>query len=174
MTLFAENSFAIGIGGAILTVVMLILLLQTTRVAFLYSALTIIALTAVLLVNERRIVTPREEVEHTLHEIASSLESNDLQHTLQYVSTTAPQLQREGDSVLRRMVIHQVKIKPNLKIEVSNTDATATFNAVIIADDREQTVNNFRAARFFTVRFAQENNLWKVVECNHSDPRDGM
>jgi hypothetical protein len=176
MSLFTESPFAISIGGVVLVVVALALLLQTTRPAFLYSAIAFAVITAALVVNERRIVTPREEVKQTLQTIARQLEADQSAAVTAHISGSVPHIQQKANAALRRIVVDQVKIKPNLAVELhaDGTSAIATFNAVVIGSDRKQVVNNQRGAFYFVVNFEKEGNDWKIVDYERHDPRTGM
>lgn len=177
MSLFAENPLAIGLGGAALTALMLILLLQTARAAFLYATIGVVVLTAALLLNERRVVTEREQVKQTLFDIAAALEANDVERVMDHVSTSSAGVRQQGQAAMKRVIIREVKIKPNLTVQTAGDPpdkATAEFNVVVIGGDRQQTIENQRGAWFFIVDFVKEGAGWKVVNYQQLDPRQGM
>lgn len=178
MSLLVENPWPIVLTGTLLTVILTSGLLRTGRIALLWAILGVIGLTIGLFAIERRIVTPTEEVEMTLHEIAADLEANDIEGVVAYIAATAPELDRTARSRLRTVTIEEVKIKRNLSVDLSPGSepnrATARFNVVIVSTDNAATLGRRHGAWFFVVNFRREQAGWRVESYEQRDPRDGL
>lgn len=165
------------IGAAAIVTILLVCVLYTARASFLYATIAVVLIAAMLVFVERAIVTPREEVQQTVRAIADALESNRPEAVLQFVSSAAPDIRQQGAAALRDVYIDQVKIKPNLTVQLDEgkppTKATATFNVVVIGGNRTQTIAHQRGAWFFTVDFVKEGTDWRVVDYKQQDPRQG-
>ncbi len=113
-----ENPWPAGVVGAVFVVGFLSAWGQTGQKKYLGAAAAVAVVALALVVVEHLIVTPREEVEQTIHEIAQALEQNDTQRVLSYLHPQA-QLAR---TALRR-VLPQVKIywarASDIRVELS-------------------------------------------------------
>ena len=169
--------FAIIVGAAVMVAILLMCVVYTARPAFLYAAIGVVLLAAGLVIVERSILTPREEVRAEIYAIAAALEANDTDAVLAHVSPTVPKLRERGARALGEVIIEQVKIKPNLKVQLAAGDpptkATATFNVVVIGSQRRSGVSHQRGAWFFTVDLVKEGGDWRVVDYRQQDPRRG-
>jgi hypothetical protein len=142
-------------------------LLQTGRIALLYAAVAAFLLTVALLVTERFVVTPREQVVATLNIIAHDIAANDVEAVLGHISAGRQELRNEARAKMSLVEIHDVDIKRNLQIEFAKGKerdvAEASFNAVIRFSDHKGMFQRQIYPRFFTVLFARESDgQWRV------------
>jgi hypothetical protein len=137
-----------------------------------------VLLTALLLVVERSVVTPKEEIRLKLSDIARVMETNDIPQILNFVSDTVPQLKSSAEKSLKRIKIERVAIKNNLEVEFTPannpTKAMASFNAVLVVSDRRGTLNNQLSPNFFEVTFVKEAGEWRVLDYERHEPQQGM
>jgi hypothetical protein len=178
MRLLFENPWPIAIIGGLLAAMLTGGLLRTGRIALLWAILAVLGLTLAGVLIERRVVTPTEEVELTLHNIAAELEANEIEGVVAYIASTAPELKREARSRLRDVTIEEVKIKRNLSIVLSAGSepnrATARFNVVIVGTDKAGALGRRQGAWFFVVQFRKEKGIWRVESYEQRDPREGL
>lgn len=178
MSWLAEHPLFIIFGAVGLVIILLLLVLRTAQAAFLYAAIGVTIAAALVLLIERRIVTPREEVVQTVYAIANALETNDVAAVLDFVSKSRPELGRSGEAALKQMIIEEVRIKPNLQVDLAGgqppTAATARFNVVVIGGDRQQTLQRQRRAWFITIDFQLEGRIWRVIDYDRQDPQQGI
>ena len=178
MNLLFENPWPFVATGALLTVILTSGLLRTGRIALLWAILGVLVLTIGLFSLERSVVTPAEEVEMTLHAIAAELEANNIEGVVGYIASSAPQLEKIARSRLRDVTIEAVKIKRNLRIDLSPGRApnlaTARFNVVIAGVDKAGTLGRRQGAWFFVVNFRKEQGGWRVESYEEMDPREGL
>ncbi len=178
MSLLFENPWPILVTGVLLTVILTSGFLRTGRITLIWATVGVMGLTVALFFLERRIVTPMEEVEMTLHQIAAELEANNIEGVVGYIASSAPQLEKIARSRLRDVTIEQVKIKRNLHIELATRRepnlATARFNVVVVGADKAGTLGRRQGAWFFVVNFRKEQGGWRVESFEEKDPRAGL
>ena len=93
--LLMEQPLPIIFVGLIVVISLVGGLLKTGRLALLYAAILTALATTGLVVLERLVITPGEEVKATLHVVADLLERNDADAVIQYVSKGRPKLREE-------------------------------------------------------------------------------
>lgn len=176
-----EQPLTIVITGVFLVIALVGGLLQTGRRSLLYAAVGVALLTVGLLMLERTVVTPREQVKATLNVIAHDLEQNDVNAILTHISKDRVDLQRDAKTKMSLVEIVDVDIKNNLKVELYSDRgieyAECRFNCMIrfkilrgIASGED--VRPF--PQHFVVRFRQEDGRWRVRDYEMQDPRVGI
>jgi hypothetical protein len=173
-----EKPLFILIMGVLTAVVLGGLWTQTGRKSALYAFLAALGATAGLLLVERWVQTDRERIIATLHEIARVVERNDVQAALRYTHSRAEWIRRQAAAELPRYDFREVRIKPNIVVEISPKadppTATAKFNAVVVASDKQGLFSDSRVPRFVTVKFEKEGRDWRVVGYEHQEPFEGF
>ena len=173
MVWIVEQPLLIAAIGTLSALILLGGLLKTGRAWLIGAVVGVVVMTIGMLVLERIVVTERERVEGTIHRIASDLESNQAPRVIRHISREAPRLSQEAKKVLSQIVIHEVRVKSNLRVEVGgdpSSEATATFNVVVVASDREGYMQNQPTPRLVTVHLVKEDGSWKVVDYQLDDP----
>lgn len=152
--------------------------IQTGRNLLLYLMIAALVLTGVLVIVERLVVTPREEVRATLFEIAGLVADNDIQAAAEYAH---PDLRHIRDMAIAELSLyhfHSVDIKRNLRIEVFPDHhpprAVADFNVVVIIDTPDGFLTDRRIPRFVEVTMLQDDDgRWRVSDYAHDTPQRG-
>jgi hypothetical protein len=129
------------------------------------AAIASIALAGGVLVFERSIVTPREQIEQHIRDMAQAFQDREEEQVLDYVSLQAASLR------------NQVRVGFALVENVENLRITDTSVRMLAADSRARL--HFRANGTFTVRgygnlghkptrwqmtWQQEGGLWKIID----------
>ena len=175
---FLESPLSIVLVGIFFAVAALFGLLKTGLIRFLYIAIGVAVLTCLLVVVERQIVTPREEIAQTLQVIAADLESNNAQAILEHVSTTVPETRSLAARALKRVELHRVVVKNNLTVDFGSDPngnrAKASFNAVIVGSEKSGAIQNQTSPWFFIVDFVKEGGKWRVVDYSRKSPTQGI
>lgn len=178
MKLLFENPYPLAAIGGLMLVMLAGGFLQTQKKQLLLGMLAVALLIAGLFIIEQFVITPGEEVAMTLHEIAADLEINNLDGVIRHISESSPQLERDARGRLRGVTLERVKIKRNLKIEVtppSNPQtANARFNCVVVGSDKGGMMGKRHGAFFFDVNLRKEQGKWRVSAYEMKDPREGM
>ncbi len=171
MTWLLENPLPILLIGLATTVVLMVVWYQVQKRALLLAIGATIALTALGLVVERAVVTPWEEVEQTLQELADALKANDLERTLSYVSPEAVETRKRAKWAMGRFRVKKAKVS-DLKIQfnplMSPPMAKATFTGIIAVEDKGGAFNLARPYPIrFTAEFRKQGERWVLT--GHSE-----
>lgn len=173
MTVLFENPWWIIFFGIIIEAVLGIMLFKTGRGVLLWVMLGVLAIIILGVLVERLVVTERERVEKTLDGITASLEANDLNRALSYVSPAAAQTRRRATWAMRRIEVQSARIY-HLEITInrltSPPTAKAAFFGHISYRDRqgESPYGNYSSK--FVVDLRKEGNDWVVT--GHMEEQD--
>ncbi|TWT77707.1 hypothetical protein Pla123a_15030 [Posidoniimonas polymericola] len=131
MDYFVENTAPIWVLGALLLTMTGIAYVHTRRFEALLAMVAAVALTAVGLIAEQLIVTPREEVQATLAELLERVEANDLQGVLTMVAPTADDLSSDAQALMPLFDVHKARATGEVEVQINNDvnppEAVATF-----------------------------------------------
>lgn len=175
MTWLLEDPLPILVMGAALAIALVTGFIKTGHKGLLYALAATVVLVIALLALENYVVTDREEVEDVLFEIAEAVERNDIDAAIEHVSPEAPGLERANQE-LRRIQFQEVKIKPNLEIDVfperAPPEAVAKFNVVVVANVGLGGMEHY--PRYVEATFVKERDDWVVHDYSHHEPTRGM
>ena len=179
MTILLESPWPALVIGGLATAIVASGWLQTGRQALLYAMLAIIVLTIAAVAVERLVVTDRERVDMTLHEIARLVEQNDVNGALQYAHSGRAAVRAQAAAELPRYKFQKVTIAQNLEIKVDPKHippkATAEFNVIVKLGFADGSWSDQTVVRFVQVTFYQEaNGEWRVADYEHAEPRRGL
>ena len=171
-----EQPLTIAFVGIVVVILLTAGLLQTGRHSLLYAAITAALLTVALVIIERMVVTPREQISATLHVIADRLQQNDVEGVVEFVSSGKPKLREEARRKMDQFTVHDVEIKRNLKIDLLAQQgrelADVSFNAILSLEGYG--VEFRRQPLFFVLKMRSEDGQWRVREYEVQDPRRGL
>ena len=153
--------------------------LRTGKQWLLYLMIGVILLTVGAVFLERAVITDREQVAATLHEIADLVERNEIDAALEYAHSSWPEVRSQATGELPPYVFREVSIRRNLKIEVFPEhippEATAEFNVLVVFGTRDHFVEETRALRFVKVTFLkEETGEWRVADYEHYPAMDAF
>ncbi len=151
-----------------------VVLFQTGRGWVLAAMLGILVCVLAAVAVEYFVVTPREEVENTLAEVAAALEANDLPSLLGYLADDGGQIRASATDALSRFKVREARIR-NLRVTVDlralPPRATADFHGLLTLDDPRGQVPYEHFARDFTVFLEQRSGRWLLVRYEDRDLR---
>jgi hypothetical protein len=138
MNWLAENALPIWVCGAIALTMAVVVFQPTRSNAALLGIISVIAVTALLLLIERFWITPREAVERTLYELADAVEANDVSKTVSFLATNAdPAIRSDVETLMPLVEIERANIigTPVIELGPGNepTAATAKLQGIIVA-----------------------------------------
>ena len=166
MTWFTEGPWTIVIVAVLVEVVLGIALWRSGRGAILAAMGAVLAIAAVLVVVERLIVTDREQIAATLDGAAASLETNELDAVLRFVSPNAHALRADVRSVLSQFTFQEVRVAGELEIQfnrlVAPPAASARFIGRINIRDRRGQIPYENYVDRFTVLLEQHGGEWLI------------
>ena len=162
MSWFAESPWPGLTLGLLLAVVMIAGFLRTGRRWLLALSIVFLLLGAALVWLEARIVTDREQITTTIHDLARALVQGDDQRILDAIHRLAPEIRDRAQSELHLYDFTRVDIKHNLRVEVSPDHqpprAEAKFNVVVELKQYPSPI-----PRFVTLEFFREpDGIWRI------------
>src|SRR5205809_396047 len=111
MNWLAENALPIWMGGAVALTMACIVFFQTRSKGSVYGILGVIVATAVLLLINWLIETPREAVERALYNLAATVETNDVPGTVAYLAPSAnADLRKNVETLMPQVKIERARI----------------------------------------------------------------
>jgi hypothetical protein len=133
-----------------------------------------ILMTGCLLAVEHYVITPLEEVEITLRQIARDLESNRLDRLLQHIHSKAPDIRQLAENEFSNYRFERVSIRGKIEIQVDTStkpyQAETKFNVVAVGRLSRSGAETMRVPRLVTVTFLKEGDQWKAVGYEHRSP----
>jgi hypothetical protein len=112
MTVFIENPVAIAVFGALAATFALVVYLARRNFGSLVAIAGVAALTLLMLVVEKLVVTDREAVEAAVVEVFDAIESNDLPGVLEWIDPAAANVKADAESLM-----------PEVKVSMANAAA---------------------------------------------------
>jgi hypothetical protein len=170
MTWLAENALVIWMAGAVALTMALIVFFQTRTNGALYGVVAVVLVTAVFLVANRIWETPREAVERTLYNLAATIETNDVQGALKFLSpSVSAELRKDVETLMPLVEIEMARILGSPAIEMSpNEDAATVRCQGIIRAKNKQDGMVGGAADKFVLQWVRSGDRW-LLESYTSD-----
>ncbi|QDU96301.1 hypothetical protein [Lignipirellula cremea] len=174
-----EHPVLIGCVGGVIVLAMGYTWLQQGGWKLLAATVTALVLTCLLLVVERVVVTPREEVRNSLDAIARDFETNDMQRILSHVSKTAPDIRARASGEFPRHTFKDIRITSFDKITFDPGQpprAQVSLRVSLVGDFYVGEINkgqvpNMRAVRAVKITLLKEDGDWKVSDYQHGPPQ---
>lgn len=166
MNWLADNALLIWVVGAVALTAALVIFFQTRSSGALAATAVVVALTAVLLVTEYLLETPREAVERTLYQLAATVEANDLPGALSYVAPSAdPAVRAQIEREMPQVNIERARVRGTPKIEVASgsdpATATVECRGLIIAVVKHNGMKG-GAEDEVTLQFVRHGDRWLI------------
>lgn len=178
MTTLLESPFPALVGGVLLTVMLAAGWLKTGRRSLVFLAVLVALLAGGLVVVERMVVTDRELLEQTLHEIARDVERGRIETILEHFHPEAEEAKREAAAELPSYRIQSIRIKRGIEIELrpkhDPPEAQVDFNVVVTGSDAGGVIGERQVPRFVSVRFWKDGDRWRVRSYRHAEPLEGL
>jgi hypothetical protein len=166
MNWLAENALPIWTLGAIALTMASIVYFTTRTNAALIGVASVVAVTALLLLLEWWMETPREAVERTLYELAARVEANDVPGAASYLAPNAdPAIRTDVETLMPLVTIDRARIIGTPIIEVASgpepTSATAQVRGIIMATVKKNGMKGGSEDRL-TLDFVRHGDRWLV------------
>jgi len=120
-----ENPLPIYAVGAVLTTVCGMVFLSRRTLPSLFALIGVVTLTLLLVLAERIVVTEREQVETTLHQLMTDIESNDLSAVLAHIDPQSTKMRADIEKLLPEANIKDTGAT-SMQIEVDTNAAPPT------------------------------------------------
>lgn len=167
---FFENPLWLGICGAFVTIVALVLWMQTRARSAAVTAFVACLLTILLVLVSQRVETDREKLIRTIHEVADAVESNDLERVLRHVAPNAQQGLTRARQELPQYTFREARMTrlKSLLVNRSSTPPTAVAEFSVIVDVGAGG-SGTRIPRFVKAYFVEDAGRWLVRDYEHFD-----
>lgn len=166
MTAIFENPLPLLFVGIVVEAILITLFYNFQKKVWLVPIVGVLLALVALVLVERIVVTPREEVEHTVDKIVDALRANDVNAVLSHLSDSARESRSRAKWALGRIEINGVKVT-GLEVTVnalkSPPSAKAVFSGVLKFDDRKKEYPYRTYASKFEVEFRKEGGRWMVT-----------
>jgi len=162
MSWLAENALPVWMGGTIALTMAIIVFYQTRTNGALFGILSVIVVTAVLLLTERLIETPREAVEHTLYSLAATVEANDVAGALGYLAPSAnAELRKDVETLMPQVRVERARIigVPQIDMDSNGNAATIHCRAIILAVNKQGGMKGGGDDRF-VLQWVRRGDRW--------------
>ncbi len=173
MTTFLENPYPLLVVGVLVEAFLIALIYALQKKVLIVPIVVVLVLVLGGVLLERFVVTPREEVESTIDQIAAALRANDTPAVLRHLSSTARESRRRAEWALDRVQINGVKVS-GLEITINSLrsppSAKAAFFGVIKIDDRKKEFPYPTYASKFEIDLRKEGARWMVTGHSESNP----
>ncbi len=175
MTRFLEEPLPAILIGTALVAVLLIVYLQLRSTALLVAIGAVLVATFAAVIVENRVVTPKEEIETALYELAQAVEDNDLTGVLRLISPTARRGRNEAEYYLERVEFEQARVLGTPRITVrTETDppsAISEFRGLVRGHMRKEghAFPNVSQYRFTWNR--NPEGQWQIVDYTRTEFR---
>lgn len=173
-----EEAFWYMVIGGAATIVLFVVWVKTGHRLMLMLAGIALSVTILLGVIEAVIVTPREEVEQTLDEIARHVQSNDVESVLSYLHSSAQRYRDEAKTEFPRHRFDRVKVTQITNIEIQSEaeppTAVVEFIVSVQGDFFNDSMHNMRGLRAVTLHLQKEDEQWRITQYDHRPPQNAL
>lgn len=165
---FFENPLWLGICGAFVTIVAVVLWVQTGTRSAAVSAVVACLLTILLVLVSLRVETDREKLIRTINAVAEAVESNDLERVLRHVSPNATQGLRRARQELPQYTFREARMTrlKSILVNRNSTPPTAIAEFSVIVDVGAGG-SGTRIPRFVKAYFIEDAGRWLVRDYEH-------
>lgn len=129
-------------------------------------------------VFEAVIVTPREEVETMLDDLAREVQSNNIDGVLPHIHSSADQYASRAKSEMPNHSFEKVTVTKiveiNIRSEAVPPTASVEFLVSVKGDFFGGQMTNTRGLRAVTLDLQKENDQWKIIRYSHRAPQKSM
>ena len=175
LEILVEKPVTILLAGGLVFAVLLMMGLQTGRRKVLIAAAAILGITFLLLIIERLVESPSEQLRRTLREISAAVNRQDLPDLLTYVHSSATAVREQATMHYNMYQLQEAAITKIWRVHVKSKDtAQVDFTVRVTGGPRAEDIANETGYRYVEVQFAKENQKWKVTGYEHYSPEQAM
>ena len=175
LEILVEKPVTIVLAGGLIFAVLLMLGLQTGRRSVLTAAASVLAITCILLLVERLVESPREQLRRTLSEISAAVNRQDLPDLLSYVHSSATGVREQATMHFNMYQLQEAAVTRIWNIDIKSKDtAQIDFTVRVTGGPRAADIANETGFRYVEAFFAKEGDKWKVTGYEHYSPERAM
>jgi hypothetical protein len=160
--ILTEKWLTIVLGGGFVFAVLLTIGLRRGQARILMAAGVVFAITCVLLLVERLIVTPREHVRHSLNEIESAVNRKDLETLLTYIHSSQDAIRDRARYYYNSYDIQEANITSIRTFRSLGNDEAQIVFTIVLTGGSSSGAGTYPVA--VQANFKKEGDLWKVIK----------
>ena len=182
MTMFLENPIPILVVGVVAEAILALIFVNTRRGSVLAAMGVVLALMLLGVLTEHLIVTPREEVENMIDDLAAALKSETdapeakKQQVLGFLSTSAKDSRRKAEQNLDKFTLTGAWIR-HLEVTVNELtnppSAHVTFTGMLTGKYHAGQLPFNSVPVQFEAKLRKENGRWVIAAFRGVEPRSG-
>ena len=130
MTTLWENPLPIIALGAIAITICGLAVVARRNLASVIALVVVVAVTGLLLLAERLVVTDVERVENALTEVVAAVHQNDAAGVLAFIDPAAPQMRTDAETLMDMIRVKKAGAS-SVQVKVSDNLAEAKFQGVL-------------------------------------------
>ena len=134
MTFLWENQLLVASAAALATLIALMIALGRRTLAALVGLGATLVAAALLILLERWIVTPSEQIQQRLSEVLDAIEANDADAVVAAIDARASAMQQEAAELMRRIDVEKTgatKIRVEFDNDAPSSAATVHFRGLL-------------------------------------------
>lgn len=170
LEILVEKPLTIGLSGGLVFAILLMLALQSGRRGLLIASGVVFAVTCLLLLTERLIESPREQLRRTLGEIMAVINAHDLPALLEYVHSDGHSVRADAERYYSVYQIQQVRVTRIWDVVIIDSDdGQINFTVRVVGATRDASMTGDGFV-YVQARFRKEGDRWKVITYRYDSP----
>ena len=170
ITWFAENTLTIFMAGAVALALALFFFFQSRTSQAMYSVVAVVLIAAALLLLSWLIETPREAVARSLYSLAATVEANDVQGTLNFLSPKANrEIRKDIEELMPQVRIERARVigAPEISFDTDTNPATAYVKCrgIILAVNKKDGMKG-GGDDHLIMKWVRPADRWLLEECD--------
>jgi len=180
MSIFTENPLAIAVIGGVCAIFPLLVFLSRRTLGSLLALGGVIALTLLLILVERLIVTDREAILQQQKGVLAAVEANNVAATLAFIDAAAANVRSDAQTLMPQVKVNRARAMGDIEVTfdpASNlTQATTRFRGFLDGIHAGSGMH-FGYMDNVEIHWAKRDNRWLIVgytAYNNDQPIDAI
>lgn len=179
MNTILENPIGIGLFGAVITGLLVLIAKQLGDRRAIYAAIATAVATLILCIISVSLVSEREKLTRTIYEVADAVRANDHNRALSYMHPNATPATQRAKSEISRFKFDEAKVTSIKSVLINDATkpptATTEFIATMkVTGDQSYYGMKGGGARLLIVTWVKQGDRWLIHDYEHRDVREGL
>ena len=179
MKTILENPLGIGIFGAVITGLLVVVAKQLGDRRAIHAAFATAVVTLVLCIVSMNIETEQEKLTRTIYEVAAAVRANDHNRALSYMHPNATPATQRAKSEISRFKFNEAKVTSIKSVLINDSTkpptATTEFIATMkVTGDESYYGMKGGGVRLLIVTWVKQGDRWLIHDYEHRDVREGL
>ncbi len=171
MQSLTESPFVLIVIGLIATMTLAVFFVQTKEKRLLPFIIGALCLTLIPMVTDALVVTDREALKLSVQRLARSIQSNDIEKTLEYSHPDAPHVYASIEKEMPNYKFTWCAVTRFKKIEVAESGRTANVTFIVTVNVEAKKGPTGAGFREVMLEMAKDSkDAWKIKHYRHYSP----